>query len=68
MVDRLSYFDHSNDGEDCVTSPSTAENGDGTSDILEKSSEGIGGPSALDAESMTDGSGGQIDLGMKFSS
>lgn len=62
MVDRLSYFDHSNVDEDCVTSPSTVENGDGTSDILEKSSEGNGDPSALDAESIKDGNGGQIDL------
>ncbi|KAK6103293.1 Glutaminase family protein [Brugia pahangi] len=65
VVDRLSYFDHSND---CGSSPGIAENGDGAFDILEKSSEGNNGPSALDAESITDGAGGQIDLNMKISS
>ncbi|VDK78901.1 unnamed protein product [Litomosoides sigmodontis] len=67
VVDRLSYFDRSNVGEDCAVSPSTVENGDGTSDIMEKSSEGNGGRSALDAESITDGNGGQIDFSIKFS-
>ncbi|VDK72175.1 unnamed protein product [Onchocerca ochengi] len=67
MVDRLSYFDHSNNGKDCMISPSIAENGSETSDILEKSSEENGGPSALNAESVIDGNGGQIELGMKFS-
>ncbi|VDO55557.1 unnamed protein product [Onchocerca flexuosa] len=66
VVDRLSYFDHSNNGKDCVISPSIAENGNETSDILEKSSEENGGPSALNAESEIDGNGGQIELGVKF--
>lgn len=63
----MSYFDHSNVGEDCVTSPSTVENVDATSNIMEKSSEANGGCSALDAESITDGNGGQIDVSIKFS-
>uniref|UniRef100_A0A0R3RYX8 glutaminase n=1 Tax=Elaeophora elaphi TaxID=1147741 RepID=A0A0R3RYX8_9BILA len=66
VVDRLSYFDRSN--SDCVTSPSSVENGDGKTDFLEKSPDENGGSSALDAESITDGSGGQIDLSIKFSS
>uniref|UniRef100_A0A915PXD8 glutaminase n=1 Tax=Setaria digitata TaxID=48799 RepID=A0A915PXD8_9BILA len=65
VVDRLSSFE-SNNAEDCMTTPSTVENGDGAFDILEKSSDENGGPSALDAESITDGNGGQIELGMKI--
>ncbi|KAM3719809.1 putative glutaminase [Dirofilaria immitis] len=66
VVDRLSCFDYSKIDEDYVTSPSTAENGDETSDVLEKSSEENGCSSALDAESIADGNGGQIELMMKF--
>ncbi|VBB28494.1 unnamed protein product [Acanthocheilonema viteae] len=67
VVDRLSCFDHSNVDDDCVTSPSTVENGNAISYILEKSCEGNGDASALDAESISDGNGGQIDLRIKFS-
>lgn len=67
MVDRLSHYDHSSVGDECVTSPSIVENGNGISNIFEKLSEWNGNLSNVDAESMTDGNGSQVDILMKIS-
>lgn len=69
MVDRLSHFGPANSCEDQATSPGIIENGSSAFDLLKRSSKVTDAAielTALDAESLPDGNGGQIELGMKI--